>query len=257
MCYEIRSSTLAKLKYVKRYEPDLLVIHELEKLLETLLPMHYASGFDHPDLPVIIQEDGVGKVRLMNWGLIPNWTKGAGEVVKIQKSTLNARAETIFEKPAFRDSVVRRRCLVITDGFYEHHHKNKKTYPYHIRLKGSEPMTMAGIWDTWRGNGIKRNTFSIVTTRANPLMARIHNNPKTSEGPRMPLILPPDKEKLWLTLDGNDPQALTDLMVPYDERELEAYTIPRLKGKGATGNSEKAYSRQDYVELMTVQGGLF
>ncbi|MCB0488058.1 MAG: SOS response-associated peptidase [Cyclobacteriaceae bacterium] len=256
MCYEIRSRTLAHLKYARRYEPDLLVIRELEQILESLPSMHYASGFDHPDVPVITNEDG-GKARLLNWGLIPNWTQGAMDVVKIQNSTLNARSETIFEKPAFKESILRRRCLVITDGFYEHHHKNGKTFPHHIRLRSGEPMTLAGIWDTWRGMGMERSTFSIVTTRANPLMTRIHNNPKTSEGPRMPVILPQDKEKLWLTLDGSDPKALTDLMVPYDEREMEAYTVPRLKGKEAVGNSAKAYSRHDYAELTTVQGGLF
>jgi len=256
MCYEVRSLTLAKLKYAQRYGGDILEIRKLEDLLQRLSPLYYASGFDHPDLPVITNEHP-HEIRMLNWGLIPAWAKGAADVVKIQNQTLNARSETIFEKPAFKEAVVRRRCLVIIDGFYEHYHKNGKTFPHHIMLKNGEPMCLAGVWDTWRGEGLERTTFSIVTTRANPLMTRIHNNPKTSEGPRMPVILPRDKEKLWLTLDGTNPDALKELMVPYDEREMEAYTVPRLKGKQAVGNTEAAVSHHDYPELTTVQTGLF
>jgi len=256
MCYEVRALTLARVKYLKRFGGDVLEIRKLENLLERLPPLYHASGFDHPDLPVITNQ-APGDVQLMNWGLVPYWTKSAEDVIRIQNQTLNARSETVFEKPAFKESIQRRRCLVLVDGFYEHHHKNGKTFPHHILLKSGEPMALAGIYDTWRGDGIERTTFSIVTTRANPLMARIHNNPKTSEGPRMPVILTPDKERDWLTTDEIGEEALQKLMIPYDEKEMEAYTVPRLKGKEAVGNTEKAISKHVYQELVTEQQGLF
>ena len=256
MCYEVRALTQAKAKYLKRFGGDIQDIKKLEQLLEKLHPLYYASGFDHPDLPVITNETP-HEFRMMNWGLIPYWTKSPEDVVRIQNQTLNARSETVFEKPAFKESILRRRCLVLVDGFYEHHHKNGKTFPQHLLLKSEEPMTLAGIYDTWRHDGIERTTFSIVTTRANPLMARIHNNPKTSEEPRMPVILPPEKERDWLTMDKMSEEALQKLMIPYEESEMVAYTVPRLKGKEAVGNTEKAITKHIYQELVTEQQGLF
>jgi putative SOS response-associated peptidase YedK len=253
MCYEIRTLTLAKLKYARRYGDSFLDLRKLDELLQRLTPIYYASGFDHPDLPVITNEKD--EVQMLNWGLIPRWTKSAADVVKIQNQTLNARSETVFEKPAFKESVRERRCLIIVDGFYEHHHKNKKTFPHHIVRKDREPMTLAGIWDTWRGNGLERTTVSIVTTKANQLMQSIHNNPKTSDGPRMPLILSAEKEKGWLQLD--DEKSIQELMSPFDDKEMEAYTVPRLKGKQAVGNTESAITKYDYPELSTEQTSLF
>lgn len=254
MCYEIRTLTLAKLKYARRYGNSFLDLRKLDELLQRLTPIYYASGFDHPDLPVITNEKK-DEVQMLNWGLIPHWTKSVSDVVKIQNQTLNARSETIFDKPAFNESIRKRRCLILVDGFYEHHHKNKKTFPHHIVRKDRDPMSLAGVWDSWRGNGMERTTVSIVTTRANKLMQRIHNNPKTSDGPRMPLILSQEKEKEWLTVD--DENQLKELMVPFDESEMEAYTVPRLKGKQAVGNTESAIIKYDYHELTTQQTGLF
>lgn len=256
MCYEVRSMTMAKVKYLKRYGGDILEIRKLEQLLEKLHPLYHASGFDHPDLPVITNA-APHEVSLLNWGLIPYWTKSPAEAVSIQNQTLNARCETLFEKPAFKEAILKRRCLILVDGFYEHHHKHGKTFPYHILLKNGEPMTLAGIYDTWRGDGLERNTVSIVTTRANNLMSRIHNNPKGSEGPRMPLILSQEKENDWLTLAETEEEALKELMVPYDANQMEAYTVPRLKGKQAVGNTEAAISKHTYQELITEQTGLF
>ncbi|MBZ0246235.1 MAG: SOS response-associated peptidase [Cyclobacteriaceae bacterium] len=255
MCYEIRTSTLAKEKYVNRYG-DSLDSREFDRVFDGSRPVYHASGFDHPDLPVITRQNP-DSIQLLNWGLIPHWTKAIEDVVRIQNQTLNARVETLFEKPAFRESVVSRRCLVIADGFFEHHHKNGKAFPYHIQMKNNEPMTLAGIWDTWRGEGVERTTVSIVTTRANALMGRIHNNPKLSEGPRMPLILPKENEQDWLHLSVRDAKDLEHIVVPFDERLLEAYTVPKLKGKLAVGNTEKAITKCDYQELVVVQTGLF
>lgn len=254
MCYEVRSLTLSKLKYLKRYGGDVFEIKKLEKLIEQFSPQYHASGFDHPDLPVITN---TLEIRTMNWGLIPHWTKNAADAVRIQNQTLNARAESVFEKPAFKESIQRRRCLVLVDGFYEHHHKHGKTFPHHILLKNQEPMSLAGIYDTWRSEDMERTTFSIVTTKANGLMARIHNNPKMSEGPRMPVILSKENEMDWLNWDGENEAIIKELMAPFDETQMEAYTVPRLKGKQATGNTEAAISKHTYQELVTEQTDLF
>ena len=104
---------------------------------------------------------------------------------------------------------------------------------------------------------MERTTVSIVTTRANPLMSRVHNNPKMSEGPRMPLILPKENEVEWLTLSISDAKDLEHLTQPFDDSLLEAYTVPKLKGKQAVGNTEKAITKYDYQELTTIQTGLF
>ncbi|MEQ8424873.1 MAG: SOS response-associated peptidase family protein, partial [Cyclobacteriaceae bacterium] len=104
---------------------------------------------------------------------------------------------------------------------------------------------------------IERTTVSIVTTKANPLMSRIHNNPKMSEGPRMPLILPKENEMNWLNLSVSDPKDLEHFTLPINESLLEAYTVPKLKGKLAVGNTVKAITKYDYQELTTVQTGLF
>ncbi len=256
MCYEIRALTLAKKKYAERYGGDYLDIKEFDRIMELFQPLYYASGFDHPDLPVITGEKPA-QIQLLNWGLIPFWTKSAAEVVKIQNQTLNARAETIFEKPTFKEAVVNRRCIVVTDGFYEHHHKNGKTFPYHIHLKDDQPMSLAGVWERWKADGIERTTVSIITTKANKLMTKIHNNPKLSEGPRMPVILSRENEKEWLFTDEPTPEKLESLLVPFDESVMEAYTVPRLKGKSAVGNKEEALKNKEYPELTTIQTGLF
>jgi putative SOS response-associated peptidase YedK len=261
MCYNKSYLTKRLEKLAKRYghdEEEVKFIHEqLEKL--GISPVYHASGFDHPEVPVII---GTSKqIQLYTWGLIPNWVKTAMEAVTISNSTINARAETMFEKPAFRESARERRCLVLVDGFFEHHHKNGKAFPYHIRLRNDEPMALAGLWDEWTDSvsGIVRRTYSLVTTRANPLMARIHNNPKASEGPRMPLILPKALEHDWLKPihQKADQELIESLVQPYSETELESFTVKRLKGKEAVGNTPEALKPFRYPELETEQTSLF
>lgn len=108
--------------------------------------------------------------------------------------TLNARGESIFEKPAFRNSARNKRCIVHVEGFYEHHHFGKRTYPDFIRLKDHDDFALAALWEECKdpATGVALHTFSIVTTEANDLLRRIHNNPKL-EGPRMPVN--PDRSR--------------------------------------------------------------
>jgi len=222
-------------------------------------PAYHASGFDHPDVPVLIA--GSDDIQLYSWGLIPKWVKTPAEAVTIRNSTINARAETMFEKPAFRDPARSQRCLVLVDGFFEHHHKNGKTFPYHVRLRMDEPMTLAGLWDEWVDpvSGLTRRTYTVVTTRANALMARIHNNPKAGEGPRMPLILPKQAERDWLKPVSTkvDQDLIEQLVRAYPEDELDAFTVKRLRGKEAVGNTPEALQSHRYPELEQQQGSLF
>ncbi|MGI8892141.1 MAG: SOS response-associated peptidase [Bacteroidia bacterium] len=242
MCYDIKSHKNKQLKEAIFKGADEYDIEQLEREIEELEKMapqyHHVSGFDHPDL-LLITDDY--KPHLFNWGLIPYWIKDSVAAEKIRNTTLNARGETLFEKPAFREAAKKRRCLVIVDGFYEHHHCNKRTYPFYIQYKDNKAMVLAGIWERWKNNDEIRNTFSIVTCAGNSLLEKIHNNPKM-EGPRMPLILPPDKHHEWLKeiKTEDDLKTINDLIKPMNAEELIAYTVPVLRGKNGVGNKPEA-----------------
>ncbi len=261
MCYNKAYLTKRAEKLAKRYahneEEEKWVLEQLQLL--NITPVYSASGFNHPSVPVLLS--GSKQIHLFSWGLIPNWIKSPAEAVTISNSTINARAETMFEKPAFCESARERRCIVMVDSFFEHHHKNGKAFPYHIRLKNDEPMAMAGLWDEWvdQSSGLVRKTYTIVTTRANALMTRIHNNPKASEGPRMPVILPKQFELEWLKPihEKADQELIAELAQPYNEQELESYTVKRLTGKESVGNRPEAQQPHRYQELEEQQGSLF
>ena len=151
------------------------------------------NGFAHPKLPVITT-DAPDKIRLMKWGLIPNWEKDEQEAHDMQNKTLNARSETIFKKGVFT-SVLKKRCMVLVEGFYEWQHVGKKKIPYFVHLIENGPFALGGLYDEWTNPNTGEITegFSIVTLPANPLMAEIHNSKK-----RMPLILQRDTERMWV-----------------------------------------------------------
>ena len=155
------------------------------------------NGFAHSKIPVITQNKP-SEIQLFSWGLIPSWVKDETQAKEMQHNTLNAKGETIFEKPSFRGSMLKQRCLVLIDGFYEwrwEDAKGKVKTPYYIHLKEEGPFALGGITATWtnKETGEIINTCSIITTEANPLMAFIHNNKK-----RMPFILDKNKESTWL-----------------------------------------------------------
>jgi putative SOS response-associated peptidase YedK len=226
---------------------------ELEKLSVQTPAMFYVNGFDHPDVPVITG-DQPDHIQLFSWGLIPFWVKDVPSALAISNKTLNARGEEMFNKPSFKVSARKKRCLVMVDGFFEYHWKNNLSFPYFIKLKNEEPMLLAGLWETWffKPEQITRNTFTIVTTRANRLMEKIHNQPKASEEPRMPVIIKKNMEQVWLTAQVNSAgewPEFKDLIEPYKEEELEAFPVPKLKGKSGAGNSPVAVQYHKYPEL--------
>jgi putative SOS response-associated peptidase YedK len=255
MCYNVVSATRILIKYAKHRLEDPALIKELEEKLQKLesemTPNYQVSGFEFPKLLVFTNEQPE-EPNLFNWGLIPSWVKDEKSAKQIKSQTLNARKESLFEKPSFRNAAKYKRCLVYLDAFYEHHHYEGKIYPYHIALKNGDPMSLAGIWDSWANQetGELINTVSIVTTEGNKLLSRIHNNPKL-EGARMPVILPRKKQNEWLETfrDGDSQQRLMQLLIPYNDEELEAYTVRRLRGKESVGNCEEAESYFHYENL--------
>jgi len=186
-------------------------------------PIYHSSGFSAPHHPVISNE-AVDSIQFFKWGLIPFWTKDETAAERIRTSTLNARAETIHKKPSFRASIMTKRCLVLVDGFYEWREEGRKKCPYYITLAGNDAFALAGIWDTWlnESTGEVRNTFSIITTTANPLLERIHNTRK-----RMPVILRREDEKEYLDMSLHAGE-IDALLQPYDENEMQAHTVSRL-----------------------------
>jgi putative SOS response-associated peptidase YedK len=151
------------------------------------------NGFTFPHTPVITNKES-DLIQEFYWGLIPSWAKEES----IRAYTLNARIETIKEKPSFKGSV-NNRCLIIADGFYEWQwldKKGTKKQKYQLTIPNDEVFAFAGLYSNWvdKSTGEIRNTYTIVTTEANALMSEIHNNKK-----RMPIILSPEREQIWLS----------------------------------------------------------
>jgi putative SOS response-associated peptidase YedK len=165
------------------------------------------------DLAVIQGTDPLS-LAFFRWGLIPSWAKDPA----IGNRLINARAETIEEKPSFRSAFRSRRCLVPADGFFEWKKDREKT-PYRIVMKDRQPFAMAGIWERWTApDGEIVHSFSILTTGPNALMAAIHD--------RMPVILHPEEETLWL--GQTEPARLKELLRPFPAEKMEAYPVSKL-----------------------------
>lgn len=251
MCYGAKARTEMSLRIAKS-RGDRGAVEKLTQLLHPDLDLHFANGFDHPEL-VVYTDAAPREPELMSWGLVPNWVKDRPQADEIRHRTLIARGESMFEKPSFRVSAEGRRCLVFVEGFYEHHHFGKRTYPYFIRSRDGEPLALAGLWDLWkdRSSGEERRTFSIVTTEANDLLRRIHNNPRI-EGPRMPVVLAPGDEERWLAplRTAADVDALMALVRPWPAEALTAYPVAPLLGRAGGGNGPRASEPYEYPELL-------
>ena len=230
MCYDINAQLDSQLKRARR-DGDEHAIREIKQKLarETDLPIFHSSGFDHPKLLIYTNESPFVPV-VSQWGLVPD---GVYDKKDIWNKTLNARGETIFKLPSFRLSAKNKRCLVYIDGFFEHHHHGKETYPYFISRKDNKPIALAGLWNESDDTGELLNTFTIVTTVGNPMLSEIHNNPK-AKGPRMPVMLPEELEDKWLM--ETEREKLEELIKPYPDTELQAHTVGKIRGKHAIGN---------------------
>lgn len=167
-------------------------------------------------IPIVRLADGKPSFALVRWGFIPSWVKDP----KAFSLLVNARGESVLDKPAFRNAMRRRRCLVPADGFYEWRagSAGAPKRPYFVRAKSGGPLAFAGLWETWAGpNGEEVDTAAIVTTRANRALSSIHD--------RMPVIVPPEAFDLWL--DGANVEATTAaaLIAPAPDDLLECFEI--------------------------------
>jgi putative SOS response-associated peptidase YedK len=158
-------------------------------------------------------QDPFPRLDMLRWGFIPSWAKD----IKIGYKMINARGETLAQKPAFRTSYKKRRCLVVADGFYEWSHAGSRKQPFFIRLKSNDVFAFAGLWDTWHNpDGSIIESCAIITTSANELVGKIHD--------RMPVILQPEHYAVWLQ-DKAREESLQLLLVPYPARAMEAYRV--------------------------------
>jgi putative SOS response-associated peptidase YedK len=190
-------------------------------------PVPHANGFSFRAMPVITQEDAK-HVQLFNWGLIPHWVKTKVDADKLKAQTLNARCETIFEKPSFRGSILYKRCLIPADGFFEWMDVAGKKHPHYIQMQQKQLFCFGGIYAQWadRNTGELLQTFSIITTEANTLMEKIHPD-SYRDKKRMPVIVSPNRYEEWLNPNLSRNQ-VRDFFTPYPSERMMAEEIEKV-----------------------------
>ena len=233
--------------------PDLRTLEQrFHARLDPPIPfsrIYHVSGFSKPKLPVITDED-TQRIQLLNWGLIPHWMKEEATGARFQVRTLNARAETIHEKPSFRHLITTQRCLVLADGFFEWRHYRGRTFPYYIRLQNHRPFAFAGLWDKWTNPTTQETlkTYSVITTKANSLLEKVHNKRK-----RMPVILQSDDEQRWLSSHLMRKE-IDSLLVSHDASQMQACTVSRLiTARDVPRNVPDAIKPETYPELPSIE----
>ncbi len=167
-------------------------------------------------VPVVRQnpKEPIRELSLMRWGLIPPWAKDSSAAA----SMINARSETVGTKPAFRDALKSRRCLIPADGFYEWQRVGKTKQPYCFEVGNAQIFAFAGIWDRWKNpSGNWMTTCSILTTTPNTVTSAVHD--------RMPVILDPDSYDLWLDPGMQDASAASELLKPFGAQFMRCYPI--------------------------------
>ncbi|WP_428911211.1 SOS response-associated peptidase [Niallia sp. Krafla_26] len=191
---------------IDRFEIEAAIAEELYQLSYNVAPSQSVLS--------VINDGKKNRLGYLRWGLIPSWAKDE----KIGYKLINARAETLAEKPSFRDAFRRRRCLIIADSFYEwKRHENGTKTPMRIQLKSNEPFAMAGLWERWKKGNDTIYTCSIITTPPNQIMDGIHD--------RMPAILDKKLEQTWLDPSNQDLQLLNQCLQPYSSELMNAYEV--------------------------------
>jgi len=165
----------------------------------------------------------------MRWGLIPSWAND----MSIGARTLNARSETVTTTPAFRDSILTKRCLIPADGFYEWRKMGSAKQPYCFEVGAGEVFAFAGLWDEWTSpDGEIIESCTVLTTEPNSLVEDLHN--------RMPVIVPPDKYDLWLDPDVTDFEAIRDILKPYAANLMRRYPVSMRLNNSKIDDAESA-----------------
>ena len=166
------------------------------------------------------------QARLLHWGLVPSWASDRAIGAKL----INARAETVAEKPSFRAAFKQRRCLILADGFYEWQRTDRKTkQPYYFQLAERQPFAFAGLWERWQGDETPLETCTILTTQANELLQPVHD--------RMPVIISPEHYSQWLD-STTTAEALQQLLHPYDASAMQGYTVSTAVNKPTNDTPE-------------------
>ncbi|MEQ9425097.1 MAG: SOS response-associated peptidase [Cyclobacteriaceae bacterium] len=272
MCYRVSYLTQKAVKYAKHYGESPEEVSKLEKQLEvfkTKINAVYqalAQDIVAPEVPVVTNESP-REFQLFNWGIVPAWAKEYDD--NLRRRFVVSQSEEMFNKNIYRDAAIEKRCLIMIDGYFDHHHRHGKTFPYFIRHKNHDPLFVAGIWSRWTDakNDLELETFAVLTTRGNKKMQEIHNNPEMlkrqhSVQSRMPVIVPSELWQTWLNpnvlADPADQEKIVkDVCLPYPDELLETYpTFPLNKGREII-NSEEVGQPKEYAELKTEQLGLF
>lgn len=255
MCYSFSAQILTQLSRAIRNRDGEAVRILTERLKKVgIIDLYHALGMNHPKVVIYTGDDPDNPV-VANWGFIRH-TVDKNAVTEIWKQVwcLNTVGEEMFDKWTFKEAAKTKRCIICVDGYFESYHSKDETYPHFIYTEDMKPMTFGGLWSEWTDEqtGRKLTTFSIVTTKPTPFAARIHNNPKAPNGPRMPMIMVEGDIDDWLHIDGSTEAAkkkLLSMIKPYVEKELKAYTVGRLSGKRYLGNVPHILNKTTYPEL--------
>lgn len=196
MCFH-NSMSVRSMKLAARYGRKSSLIEIVQDIIDE---QYHVNAFNFPQYPIVTTSD---EIQVFNWGPIPFWIKTKQEAEEIRKMTLNARADTIFEKSSFREPIIKKRCLIPSTGYFEWRHEGVKKIPYYIYLKDEK-------------------IFSIITTDTNPLTDYIHNAKH-----RMPAILSKEDEEKWLdpTLPKKE---ISSLLKPFEAERMDAFTIKKI-----------------------------
>lgn len=197
--------------------------------LPSLPPRYNVAPTQEAAVVRVTSPGGPRHLDLLRWGLVPYWA----EDPSIGNRMINARAESVADKPAYRWSFRKQRCLIATDGFYEWKKEGKLKQPYHIRRKDRQPFAFAGLWARWKpkdGSGGPLDTFTILTTGANDLIRPLHD--------RMPVIVDRASFDLWLDPQVEDRERLQQLLVPYDGSVMETVPVSRAVNSPANDTAD-------------------
>jgi putative SOS response-associated peptidase YedK len=204
-------------RFVLAVDPDALQGEFPEFIFPEDIPIRYNIA---PSLDIAaVPNDGENTAGFFRWGLIPFWAKDP----KIGNRMINARSETLAEKPSFREAYKKRRCVILTNGFYEWRKDPlaKSKTPMFISMKSGRAFAFAGLWESWKQtDGTPLNTCTIITTEPNELMEEIHN--------RMPVILGRESFEAWLDPDIRKDDELREVLVPYETSEMTAHPVSRM-----------------------------
>lgn len=213
---------------------------------EKFKPSYVLSAFNNDYLPVLRQAN---LLEFFSWGYLQPTAKDSKESAEIKYNTANARCESIFEKPLYKEAIFEKRCVIALDGFFEWRHAFNKTFPHYIYHRTQPVLLMGGIWNEWVNpeTGEVKETVSMMTTAANPLMEVIHNRKK-----RMPLILDDAAAQEWLQPGLNQKQ-IQDLMLPYNENNMAWHTVNRQ----LNALTKETLQAVTYPELTNEQQSLF